>query len=142
VQQGLHTRPFAVQAAGQLVPLVGVVGRDGFGQLALRLVYSEHLGLDALRPHAFNFGMGRNGAATENELAAFARNVQFTWSILSMPVHNARDRGTIHGNEFVAHTRSCADEVGAMCREGIIVDTGRRISLGFLHDLPIMRFVG
>jgi len=137
--EGACTESFTVERDGRRVPLVGMARRDGFGRLAVQLVYSDHEGLDALRPHAHDFGYGRGKPATKAELQRFARNPEYAWSFLSMPMHDGAVRAKMRNDEVVVHSRNCSEELAAMLRGGLAVDTRRRCSQGYYEDLPIVR---
>ncbi|CAE8704873.1 unnamed protein product [Polarella glacialis] len=113
--------------------------RDGFGRLALQLVYSDNEGLEVLRSHAHDFGCGRGTPATAEELNWIVRNQETAWGSFSMPMHDDVTRAEMHLNEVVVHVRNHQTEMDEMLRKGIIVDTGRRCCQGYYQDLPIVQ---
>ena len=70
----VYTKPITVCKSGRLVPLVGMAACDGVGRLSVALLYSDHEGLEILRPHALTFGIGRNASASPQQLEEIVRN--------------------------------------------------------------------
>lgn len=56
VEQNLASPPFSIMLGDNIVPLKAVTRRDENDRLEVLLIYSDHLGAEALRPFAAEFG--------------------------------------------------------------------------------------
>ena len=58
-----------------------------------------------------------------------------------MPIHSEALRAQILDDEIVVRTCLHKEELDAMLREGIVIDTGRRCSQGYYEDLAIVKVI-
>lgn len=120
---GFCTPPF-VLADG--TPLVAEAQLDGFGKLGLFLLYSDHLGNEALDKFAELFGTDDPNDIVRNQETAHA--------VVTVPVHDPIERAKLGCGEFAVNTYKYQEEFEALLRENKLEDTGRFVAQGYVYD--------
>lgn len=134
-------KPGAGPNGGPLrVPLCAVPTALPYGGTGLHLFYSDHEGLEALRPAAVRF-MGDSNDI-DSQLGRFAFNPNVSWGLPACPMDedDAAAGLVLAGNEYVHNSHKFKEELAGMIEAGVVVDTGRRWNKNYYRNLPIVRF--
>ena len=106
---------------GDLIPLRALTRLDGYGRLGLLLVYSEHLGADALRPSMATFGLD----PAKDDPLLLARYIDdFPYCIATEPLHDEEDRKANKATQM-AFKPDLKHVMMGLVRSRIVAPTGR-----------------
>lgn len=136
---GSRTQPYVTVCRGRHVPLVAEARLDGYGRLGLVAVFSDHLGLEALRSAARDFGIGRGAPATHEQIQNIVMNPSFLWAIPTVAVPDSDVPRGMQRDEVVLNQEKYPEDIAALLRAGVAVDVGRRCSTGFYKSLLVAR---
>lgn len=127
--------PFTVfnDKAGTRIPLQGIVGLDGYGHAAIKLLFSDHEGLEVLAPMAVLFGYEEN---TEN-CPHIVRNEHIVYAYATTPVSSV----VLKPNETVFNNHKHPEILQVLLANDTVRLTGRTVDQGFYKKLPIVELV-
>jgi len=112
----LRTPPFVVEHAGAgRVPVYGILREDGRQQLALMLIFSDHLGAELLRLHAADFGIEGSDA----DVLELANNTELLWAMVTSPVEDK-----LKPDECAWNVSRAPAELASCVAAGIVEKTG------------------
>lgn len=116
---------FTAVVRGEVTPLRFLSQFDGFGRLGLYVVFSPHLGAEALRPFVDDLTV-EGDPARADPLVLAEQPDRFLWAILTEPLHDARDRAELAMTTVAVNPSRGQEETAAAVRAGILRYTGRK----------------
>lgn len=119
-----------IDSKGQMVPLRMLIQNDAHQRAEISLIFSDHIGVDALRPFATQHNCEQNPLS----LAKYWYD-GFCYGILSIPMHDEQLLNESRFDEFVFNISEYSSLFDEMIACGMLVDTGRKT----IEEYPVVR---
>lgn len=123
---------FTIISNGIRLPLAALPTANGYGLQGVALLYSDYEGEAVLQPWADMYNA---------DAADLAYNGEVMHGTPGVPIGPQQLAAAgINLDCWVANTHKFPDEIDAMLKAGVIVDTGKRMDFNFYKNLPAVKF--